>query len=76
MDRGKGGTVYCCMHPTLVQLCLICIPEPSEYSSELVTRNGNQQLSAALHSQKQPAQLSSSHQIRSLATLFGLILIA
>ena len=52
---GKPGTVYQLVHSTLVQMCLIYIPEPSEYSLELVTMTGNQQLFAALHSQRRPA---------------------
>jgi hypothetical protein len=62
--------------PMLVPTCLICIPEPSEYSPELVMMTGNQPLSAALHSGRRPDQVSNRHQIRSLAILFGLILIA
>lgn len=62
--------------PTLVQTCLICIPEPSEYSPELVTRTGNQPLPAALHAGRRPDQVSNRHQIRSLVALFRLILIA
>lgn len=47
-----------------------------QYSPELGAMPGNQPLSAALHSGTGTGQVSNIHQIRSLAILFGLILIA